>query len=296
MNNLQASSSLAAGRTKKISLGYKLRQTIWLVISHILLALIALFVLYPALWVILASFRPGTSLFSDQFFPTKYTLIHYRELFKMFPFAHWYLNTLKIALISTVFSTLLVLLTGYAFSRFRFKSKKGLMSGLFVLGMFPSFMSMIAVYILLLNMNLLNKHSALIMVYSAGAAMGYLLVKGYFDTIPKSLEEAARIDGANHWTIFFRIFLPLSRPLIVFLSVTSFAGAFNDFIFAQMVLRTNEQRTLAVGLYNMVSGQFATQFTIFAAGCVLVALPITVLFMLFQRFLVEGLTAGAEKG
>ncbi|WP_223068112.1 sugar ABC transporter permease [Paenibacillus caui] len=273
-----------------------MRRTIWLSISYLLLILIALYVLYPALWVILASFRPGTALFSDQLVPTRFTLIHYRELFEMFPFARWYVSTLKIAIVSMVFSTLLVLLTGYAFSRFKFNGKKKLMSGLFVLGMFPSFMSMIAVYILLLNMNLLNKHSALMLVYSAGAAMGYLLVKGYFDTIPKSLEEAARIDGASHWTIFFRIFLPLSRPLIVFLSVTSFAGAFNDFIFAQMVLRTNEQKTLAVGLYNMVSGQFATQFTIFAAGCVLIALPITVLFMIFQRFLVEGLTAGADKG
>ncbi|CAM3446121.1 sugar ABC transporter permease [Marinicrinis lubricantis] len=274
----------------------RLRKNLWLSVSYILLTIIAILVLYPALWIILASFRPGTSLFSETFLPEKLTFVHYKELFSEFPFSRWYLNTLKIAIVSTIFSTLFVLLTGYAFSRFRFRIKKGLMSGLFILGMFPSFMSMIAVYILLLNLDLLNKHSALILVYSGGAAMGYLLVKGYFDTLPKSLEEAARMDGASHWTIFFKIFLPLSKPLIVFLSVTSFAGAFNDFIFAQMVLRTQEQQTLAVGLYNMVSAQFATQFTIFAAGCVLVALPITILFMIFQRFLVEGLTAGAEKG
>lgn len=272
------------------------RKKTWSVITHILLVLIALFALYPAIWVILSSFRPGTSLFSESLIPDRFTLEHYRQLFIKIPFADWYVNTLKIAVVSMVFSTLFVLLTGYAFSRFRFYGRKGIMSFLFILGMFPSFMSMIAVYILLLNMNLLNKHSALMLVYSAGAAMGYLLVKGYFDTIPKSLEEAARIDGANHLTVFFRIFLPLSRPLIVFLSVTSFAGAFNDFIFAQMVLRTKEKQTLAVGLYSMVSDQFATQFTIFAAGCVLVALPITILFMSMQRFLVEGLTAGADKG
>lgn len=276
--------------------GYKLRRTIWLTISYILLAMIAVFAIYPALWVVLASFRPGTSLFSETLIPDKFTLVHYRELFTKFPFGRWYVNTLKIAVLSTLFSTILVLLSGYVFSRFRFYGKKNLMTGMFVLGMFPSFMSMIAVYILLLNMNMLNKHSALIFVYSAGAIMGYLLVKGYFDTIPKSLEEAARIDGANHWTVFFRIFVPLSKPLVVFLSVTSFAGFFNDYIFAQMVLRTKEQQTLAVGLYNMVSGSFATQFTIFAAGCVLVALPITLLTMAFQRFLVEGLTAGADKG
>lgn len=276
--------------------GYRLRQSLWMAISYALLALIGLFSVFPALWVVLSSFRPGTSLFSETLIPVSWTVAHYSELFTRFPFAEWYWNTLKIAVVSMIFGTIFVLLTGYAFSRFRFYGKKNLMSILFVLGMFPSFMSLFAVYILLLNMDLLNKHSALILVYTAGAALGYLLVKGYYDTIPKSLEEAARLDGANHWGIFFRIFLPLSRPIIVLLSVTSFAGAFNDYIFAQVVLRSTEKQTLAVGLYNMVSGNFATQFTIFAAGCVLVALPITAVFLIFQRFLVEGLTSGADKG
>jgi len=274
----------------------KFKRLVGLTISHIVLIIIAIFAMYPALWVVLSSFRPGTALFSETLIPKTWTLIHYKELFNNFLFGQWYLNTLKIAIISTVFSTTFVLLSGYVFSRFRFKGRKGIMTSLFVIGMFPSFMSMIAVYILLLNMNLLNTHTALIFVYSAGAIMGYILVKGYFDTIPKSLEESARLDGAGHFRVFFSIFLPLSRPLIVFLTVTSFAGAFNDFIFAQMVLRTKEQQTLAVGLYNMVNAAFATQFTIFAAGCVLVALPITILFMMMQRFLVEGLTAGADKG
>ncbi|UHA72311.1 sugar ABC transporter permease [Paenibacillus sp. 481] len=276
--------------------GRKIKKIAWLTISHLILLAIAIFAIYPALWVILSSFRPGTSLYSETFLPSSWTIKHYVSLFKDFPFATWYLNTLKIALISMVFGTLFVLLSGYSISRFRFKGRKGLMSTLFVIGMFPSLMSLSAVYILLLNMNLLNTHAALMFVYTAGAIMGYLIVKGYFDGIPKSLEEAARLDGAGHWRVFFSIFLPLSRPLIVFLSVTSFAGAFSDFIFAQMVLRTKEQFTLAVGLFNMVNTQFATQFTVFAAGCVLVALPITLLFMFLQRYLVEGLTAGAEKG
>ncbi|TYP78996.1 sugar ABC transporter permease [Paenibacillus methanolicus] len=276
--------------------GYRLRQSLWVATSYVLLALTGLFAVFPALWVVLASFRPGTSLFSETLIPVSWTVAHYSELFTQFPFAEWYWNTLKIAVVSTIFGTIFVLLTGYAFSRFRFYGKKNLMSVLFVLGMFPSFMSLFAVYILLLNMDLLNKHSALILVYTAGAALGYLVVKGYYDTIPKSLEEAARLDGASHWGVFFRIFLPLSRPMIVLLSVTSFAGAFNDYIFAQVVLRSTEKQTLAVGLFNMVSGNFATQFTIFAAGCVLVALPITAVFLVFQRFLVEGLTAGADKG
>ncbi|MFC4101354.1 sugar ABC transporter permease [Paenibacillus xanthanilyticus] len=276
--------------------GYRLRQSLWIATSYVLLALIGIFAVFPALWVVLSSFRPGTSLFSETLIPVSWTVAHYSELFTRFPFAEWYWNTLKIAVVSTIFGTIFVLLTGYAFSRFRFYGKKNLMSVLFVLGMFPSFMSLFAVYILLLNMDLLNKHSALILVYTAGAALGYLVVKGYYDTIPKSLEEAARLDGASHWGVFFRIFLPLSRPMIVLLSVTSFAGAFNDYIFAQVVLRSTEKQTLAVGLFNMVSGNFATQFTIFAAGCVLVALPITAVFLIFQRFLVEGLTSGADKG
>lgn len=274
----------------------KSKSFIRLTFSYLALVLIAVFSVYPALWVILASFRPGTSLYSEHFFPTTFTLEHYRELFARYPYGRWYLNTLKIAVLTMVFSTIMSTLSGYIFSKFRFRGKKNLMIGLLVLGMFPGFMSMIAVYILLLQMNLLDKHSALILVYSAGAALGFLYVKGYFDTVPTSLLEAARIDGAGHLTVFFRVILPLSKPLLVYLMLTSFSGAFVDFIFANMVLRTPENQTLAVGLYNIVSGRFATEFTLFAAGCVLVAVPITILFILLQRFLVEGLTAGAEKG
>ncbi|MBW5447761.1 ABC transporter permease subunit [Cohnella sp. CFH 77786] len=275
---------------------YRFRKGLWLVISYILLILIAIFTIYPALWIVFSSFREGTSLFSETLIPEKWTLVHYKELFEQFEFGKWYVNSLKISLITMVLSVLFQLLSGYAFSRFRFKSRKSIMSGLFVIGLFPSFLSLTAVYVLLLNMKLLNTHTALIMVSSAGAAVGYLLVKGYFDTIPKSLEEAAIIDGASNWGVFFRILLPLSRPLIVYMAVTTFAGTFSEFIFAQTVLRTEAKQTLAVGLYNMVSAQFSTQFTIFAAGSVLVSIPVVLIFIIFQRLLVEGLTSGADKG
>jgi len=275
---------------------YRFRRGLWLVISYLLLILIAIVTIYPALWIVLSSFREGTSLFSETLLPEKWTLIHYKELFRDFDFGQWYINSLKVSLITMALSVLFQMLSGYAFSRFRFKSRKSLMSGLFVVGLFPSFLSLTAVYVLLLNMKLLNTHSALIMVTSAGAAVGYLLVKGYFDTIPKSLEEAAIIDGASNWGVFLRILLPLSRPLIVYIAVTSFAGSFSEFIFAQTILRTQEKQTLAVGLYNMVNTQFSTQFTIFAAGSVLVSIPVVLLFIVFQRMLVEGLTAGADKG
>lgn len=274
----------------------KTKTVLWLGFSYVVLALIAVFCMYPAVWVTMSSFRVGDALYSDTIIPRSLTLDHYTNLFDKYLFAQWYANTLKISIITMIVGTVMTLLTGYAFSMFRFAGRQNLMSMLLVLGLFPGFMSMIAIYILLNQMNLLNTHLAIIIVYAAGAPLFFLFSKSYFDTIPKSLVEAARIDGAGHLTIFFRIVMPLSTPLIVFTSLMTFTGAFTDFIFAKLVLRSPEKKTLAVGLFDMISDRFATDFTTFAAGCVLVAVPITVLFILMQRFLVDGLTAGAEKG
>ena len=146
-----------------------------------------------------------------------------------------------------------------------------------------------------MQLNLLDTHLALILVYSAGAPLGAFVVKGFFDTIPKSPEESARIDGATHWTVFIRIMLPLSKPMITYVGLMTFAGAWGDFIFARLVLRTKEKWTLAIGLWDMVNNA-STNFTMFAAGAVLIAIPIALLYLFLQRFLVEGLTAGASKG
>ncbi|XEC97765.1 sugar ABC transporter permease [Paenibacillus tarimensis] len=253
--------------------------------------------IYPALWIVLSSFKVGNSLYSETLIPNEFTTEHYRDLFTKTDYPLWFMNTLKVAAFSTLIGTVLVLLTSYAVSRHRFAGRKVTLNTLLILQMFPGFMAMIAVYILLMQLNLLNNHWALILVYSSGAILGNMFIaKGYFDTIPKSLEEAARIDGATHWTVFVRIMIPLARPLLTYVSLMIFTGAFVDFIFAELILRTEEQRTLAVGLYRMVSQRQSTEFTLFAAGAVLVALPITLLFMFLQRFLVEGLTAGATKG
>lgn len=276
--------------------GAKLRSQIGNLACYAGLILVGLACIYPALWVVLSSFRPGTALYSEQLIPSTFTLQHYKDLFDTYPFAQWFINTVKVAFFTMIFSTLLVTITGYVFSRFRFRGRKNLMLSLLVIGMFPGFMSMIAVYILLMQLQLLNTHFSLILVYSAGAPMGFLYVKSYFDTIPQSLVDAARIDGAGHFTVFRSIMLPLSKPMLVYIALTSFTGGFVDFIFANMVLSTPEKQTLAVGLFKIVQGKFATEFTLFAAGCVLVAVPLTLLFVVLQRFLVEGLTAGAEKG
>ncbi|MNO24071.1 Maltose transport system permease protein MalG [compost metagenome] len=260
------------------------------------LIIIGIACVYPALWVVMSSFRPGNALYSEQLIPSSFTLQHYRDLFDKYPFGQWFLNTFKVAFFTMIFSTTLVTITGYVFSRFRFRGRKKLMLGLLVIGMFPGFMSMIAVYILLMQLQLLDTHMSLILVYSAGAPMGYLYVKSYFDTIPQSLVDAAKIDGAGHLTVFRRIILPLSKPMLVYIGLTSFSGGFVDFIFANMVLSTPENQTLAVGLFRIVQGRSATEFTMFAAGCVLVAVPLTLLFIFLQRYLVEGLMAGADKG
>ncbi|CAH0121722.1 MULTISPECIES: sugar ABC transporter permease [unclassified Paenibacillus] len=274
------------------------KSTLRLTASYVFLIIAAICCIYPALWVLLSSFRPGTSLFSATLIPEQFTLAHYKELFtsKSILFGKWYLNTLKITTLSMIFGTLLVTMTAYALSRFRFKGRKLSLTVLLVLGMFPGFMSMIAIYILLMQLNLLDTHAAMIIVYTAGASLGAFVLKGYFDSIPKDFEEAARIDGASHLTIFARIMLPLSKPMLTYVALTNFVGGWVDFIFARLVLRSKEQWTVAVGLWDMVANFQNSNFTTFAAGAVLIALPITILFIFLQRFLVEGLTAGASKG
>lgn len=279
----------------------KRKKRIKLTLSYILLILIAIVCIYPALWIIMSSLKVGDSLYSETIIPEQFTLQHYKDLFmpqadKDIPFLQWYWNTLKIAVTSMVLGTIIQVLTAYAMSRFRFKGRQTAMSVILILGMFPGFMSMIAVYVMLLQMNLLDSAWALILVYTSGAALGMFVAKGFFDTIPRALEESALLDGASHMRIFVSIILPLSKPIITYISLMTFSGAWVDFIFARLILRSRENWTLAVGLYELVNSYTSTEFTLFAAGSVLVALPITLLYMFLQRFLVDGLTAGATKG
>ncbi|MFC6334512.1 sugar ABC transporter permease [Paenibacillus septentrionalis] len=269
-----------------------------LTFSYLTLIILSVCALYPSLWVIVSSFRPGGSLYSRTFFPETWSLDHYVTLFTgtQYTFGIWYVNTFKIAVFTMIFSVLLMTLSMYALSRFRFRGRKTMLTVMLILGMFPSFMSMIAIYIVLLQLNLLDTHFAMVLVYSAGAALGGFIVKGYFDTIPRSLDESARIDGASHLQVFLKIMLPLSRPILTFVALTSFTGVWGDFIFARLVLRTKDNYTVAVGMYELIASQTNSNFTLFAAGSVIIAIPITILFLILQRFLVQGLTAGAMKG
>jgi arabinogalactan oligomer / maltooligosaccharide transport system permease protein len=266
-------------------------------LSYLFLSALVVIVLYPVLWIIVGSLNPGNSLEYTKLFTKDMTLAHYKYLFYETDYPNWYWNTFKIAFGSMVFSTIFGVTAGYAFSRYRFKGRKQGLMAMLVLQMFPSFMGMIAIFLLLDRVGLLDTHIGLILVYAGGGIpFNAWLVKGYFDGIPKSLEEAARIDGAGHITVFTKVMMPLSRPILVFVAVNQFIGPWMDFIFARLVLTSNEKKTLAIGLFDMITGKSATQFTNFAAGAVLVALPITILFIMFQKHIVEGLKAGANKG
>ncbi|QJD86810.1 sugar ABC transporter permease [Cohnella herbarum] len=268
-----------------------------LVLSYCILTGLTFLSLFPALWIILSSLKTGNSLYSETFIPREFTFGHYTDLFNKTKYPIWFFNTLKVAVLSTVFGTALLLISSYAISRFRFAGRKTSLKVMLVLQMFPGFMAMIAIFVMLNAMGLLNSHWALILVYSSGSIIANVFVaKGFFDTIPKSLEDAARIDGASHFKVFATVIVPLSTPMLTYASLMIFNGAFIDFIFADLILRTEEQRTLAVGLFKMVSQRNSTEFTMFAAGAVLVALPVTLLFLFLQRYLVDGLTAGANKG
>lgn len=266
------------------------------IITHVILIAVCFVFFFPCLWLILASFSKSGSIYSfDGFFPSAYSLDTFRALFtdtEMYNYPQWFLNTLFIAVMSCLIGTFLVILTAYTMSRFQFKGRKLIMKTTLVLGMFPSFMGMIAVYIIMTQFGLINKMWGLILIYSAGAPMGYLTQKGFFDTIPASIDEAARIDGATNFQVFWKINLPLSMPIIVYTALTSFTFPWSDFILPKLLLKEKDLYTVAVGLMSLGD----TEFSRFAAGSVFIAVPIVILYFCLMKFLVGGMTAGAVKG
>ncbi|WP_089966993.1 sugar ABC transporter permease [Lihuaxuella thermophila] len=277
----------------------KLRSKLSLALTYLILVVGMVVCVYPVLWVIGASLSPGESVFSSTLIPKNATLDHYLWLFTSpdSQYVTWYANTLKIASINAVLSVLITTGTAYIFSRYSFVGRKYSLMTFLALQMFPSIMTMVALYLLLNMLNLLDSHWGLILIY-AGAQIPFntWLVKGYFDTIPRGLDEAAKIDGASHATIFFRILLPLARPIIAVVFLFNFMGPMTDFLLPQIVLTSPENQTLAVGLFNFINDQFGKRFTLFAAGSVLVALPVAIVFLSLQRYFISGLTAGASKG
>lgn len=274
---------------------FKPRKLFNVAITYLIILAVCFVFLFPILWLVLASFSKTGSIYSFKgFFPSDYSFDSFKKLFtdtEMYNYPKWFGNTLFIATMSSLIGTALTILTAYCMSRFRFKSRKALMKTTLVLGMFPSFMTMTAVYILMTQFNLINQQWGLIMIYSAGAPMGYLTQKGFFDTISISIDEAARIDGASNFKIFWRITLPLAAPMIVYTLLSSFVWPWSDFILPKLLLKNKDLYTVAVELMALDN----TEFSRFAAGSVFIAVPIVIFYFALSKFLISGLSAGAVK-
>lgn len=271
-------------------------------VIYLILTVLSVLWLLPIAYLVLVSFRGDTTgAYTPYVFPTSFTLENYTRLFtdtSLFNYPRWFLNTLVVAVCTCVLSTLMVLSISYAFSRLRFRARPALMNVGLILGMFPAFMSMIAVYHILKAVGLTQSFFALVLVYTATAALQYFVAKGFFDTIPRALDEAALIDGATQNDIFWKITLPLSKPIVVYTVLTSFMAPWVDFIFVSVIMKDNYQNyTIALGLYQMLTREnISRYFTMFCAGAVLIAIPITLLFIGMQRYYVGGVTGGAVKG
>ncbi len=273
------------------------------ILVHILLAVLSAIWVLPIFWIVLTSFRAEKGSYVSTFFPKNYTFDNYIRLFtnrSILNFPRMFMNTLIIAIFSCIISAVFVLAVSFCLSRLRFRLRKPYMNMAMILTLFPGFMSMVAVYYILKVLGLSEGamiRVALVLVYSATAGIGFTICKGFFDTIPKSIDEAAVIDGATKWTLFTRITMPLSKPIIIYTVLTAFIGPWVDFIFAKVICRANAQYyTVAIGLWNMLQKEYIHEwYTCFAAGAVCVSIPIAALFIFMQRFYVNGM-AGAVKG
>ena len=267
--------------------------------GYIVLTILGVIWLFPIVWIVLTALREESGFYVGYFIPRGFTFQNFIDLFHNsdVPFAMWYKNTLIIAVCNCVINTVIVLGTAFVLSRTRFTGRKAFMNVLMIIGMFPGFMSMIAVYNILKGLGMNQSLFALVIVSAAGAAMGYHICKGFFDTIPKALDEAAIIDGANRFQTFTKIIIPLSKPIAINTLLTSFLGAWSDYIFPSMLFGDNKSLyTVAIGLKWMTDfRRVDTFYTQFAAGALIVALPIVILFICLQKYYVEGLS-GAVKG
>ncbi len=280
---------------------YKLQRTIADVVIYVILGVLGIIWVSPLVWLLLHSFRAEGGVTVPYVFPKEYTVNDYYRLFTetdVFDYPKWFLNTFVVAVFSCIISTLSVLMVSYTFSRLRFKSRKMFINVGMILGMFPGFMTMIALYYLLKAMNLTQQLPALVICYSAGSGLGFAISKGFFDTIPRALDEAATIDGATRNQIFWKIILPISKPILVYTVLTSFIGPWCDFILVRIIMGDKRDNyTVAMGLQKMVDKEYKQNyFKQFLSGSVVVAVPITLLFLKMQNYYVEGVTAGGVKG
>ena len=282
---------------KVISKKLKIRPatTIKAVIVHVIVLLISFIFAFPCIWLILSAFNANGSLLTlDGFFPELYSFDTFKTLFTEkveHDYMRWFGNTLFVAGISCVISTVLVLAVSYTMSRYRFKSRKQMMKATLLLNIFPNFMNMTALFVIMTQFDLINNLWGLILLYSSGATMGFLVQKGFFDTIPSTIYDAATLDGATDLRVFVSITLPLSKPMIVYTALTAFVWPWSDFMLPKLLLPDKSQWTVAIGL-NWLD---ESKFSIFAAGSVFIAVPIVALYIALSKYLIQGGAAGAVK-
>ena len=276
----------------------KTKKEIFLtIIINLELIIMSLIVIIPVVWIVASSFNNSSSLVTTGFLPKEVTLDNYIRLFKETKYLTWFSNTLQIAICNMILSVFIIMLTAWIVSRFDFIGKKQGLLTMLVLSMFPTFLSMTAMYTLFVTLGLIGKPIAIVLIYTGGAIpYNVWLVKGYLDGIPKELDEAAYVDGCSRLMTFRKIILPMSKPIIVYCAISQFMMPWMDYILPNLLLSGEKNQTVAVGLYSMITGNENTYFTTFAAGAVIIAVPITIIYLVFQKFLVQGIAAGANKG
>ena len=277
----------------------KVKSTLELTGIYAVFAFMAIIIIYPLLWAFGMSLNAGTSLYSSTLIPENWSLVHYKWLFTDpgSNYLTWYKNSMIVSTVSAVLSVVMTSLVACAFSRYKFVGRQSGLYTFLILQMFPVIMAMVALYILLNLVGLLDTLTGLILIYVGGQIpFNAWLVKGYLDTIPRELDEAARMDGAGHMTVFIKIILPMAMPILAVVALFNFMGPLFDFILPSIILRSPDNYTLAVGLFNFISDKFANNFTRFSAGAILIAVPVSLIYLFLQRFLISGLTSGGTKG
>ena len=284
--------------TKQSSI--KRQRFIRMTLTYLLLIGTAIVIIYPLLWAIGASFNPGNSLVSTSIIPKHPTVAHFTRLFAnegTLLYKQWYLNSLKISFFTMLLSLIFVSMTAYAFSRFRFVGRKNGLTLFLLLQMIPQFSALIAIFVLAQMLGLINSHWLLTLIYVGGQIpMNTYLLKGYFDSIPVELDESAKIDGASNMRVFLQIIIPLSRPMLAVVAMNGFTGPLGDFALSSVLLRNPQYFTLPIGLYKLVTDKMGASYTTFAAGALLISIPIALVFIALQKHFVSGLTAGGTKG
>jgi len=289
----------------------KFQKQFSLVIRLIIALFLIFFSIFPVLWIISASFSSTQSLSTQTLIPAKISLVNYQRLFGLDPsykfgdlvFQKWIWNSVKISTISTVLSLAITTMAAYAFSRMRFKGRVTMLKGLLLIQVFPNLLALVAIYVLIFQVGEiipalgLNTHAGLILVYLGGSmGINIWLMKGFLDTIPRDIDESGMVDGASHFQIFWNLILPLLRPILVVVGILSFIGTYGDFLLARILLNDVNKYTLMVGLQIFTAGQFDQKWGVFAAGALLGALPIMIIYLALQDQIVGGLTQGAVKG